>query len=286
MTNHPSDDFDLGLGNPLPSQSLKDSFLDRALEEDRKIMAFDDIVKELDRATKKFGPMRSAHEGYAILKEEVDELWDDVKANAPVSQMRTEAVQVAAMAIRFIMDVCKPFPIRDLGPKPLPAMVEIAKPERRVTPCDKGAADRRGIVTVDLGPGTVSVGPMDEKGGFGKFKDYTKVDSFPVSFAERRVSPVADRRRGYSRAYTESGKLNRRTYPSDRRKVNAPRVERRFKVRRGVENYMSNLVGRRGSLTDRRTGLWEMGKPERRFAMGERRRIPYGRRELQDRRKA
>ncbi len=62
------------------------------------------IRSELIRATSKHGPMRSAHEGYAVLKEEVDELWDDVKANNHRGAV-IEAVQVAAMAARFVLDV-------------------------------------------------------------------------------------------------------------------------------------------------------------------------------------
>ncbi len=54
-------------------------------------------------------PMRSAHEGYAILKEEVDELWDAIKLNesSPVrdKKIKEEAYHVAAMSLRFLMDV-------------------------------------------------------------------------------------------------------------------------------------------------------------------------------------
>jgi hypothetical protein len=59
---------------------------------------------ELQRATAKFGPFNSAHEGYAVIAEELDELWGDVKANRLDAALR-EAVQVAAMAVRFIVDL-------------------------------------------------------------------------------------------------------------------------------------------------------------------------------------
>lgn len=68
-----------------------------------------DIEDELIFATNKFGPMNSAHEGYAVLKEEVDELWDEVKAkqgSRDIEAMRAEAIQVAAMAARFAIDIC------------------------------------------------------------------------------------------------------------------------------------------------------------------------------------
>lgn len=50
----------------------------------------------------------SAHEAYAILLEEVDELWDHVKtkqSKRDLEAMRKEAIQVAAMALRFAVDV-------------------------------------------------------------------------------------------------------------------------------------------------------------------------------------
>lgn len=65
-----------------------------------------EVHEELDRATAKFGPFLSAHEGYAIIKEEVDELWDEVKkGNRQPELMRKEAIQIAAMAVRFVLDL-------------------------------------------------------------------------------------------------------------------------------------------------------------------------------------
>lgn len=61
------------------------------------------VWDEVERASAKYPPFNSAHEGFAVLKEEVDELWDEVKANHPERQT-AEAIQVAAMAVRFLMD--------------------------------------------------------------------------------------------------------------------------------------------------------------------------------------
>jgi len=55
-------------------------------------------------ARKKHAPMRGAHEGYAILKEEVDELWAEIKADN-IENARLEAYQVAAMALAFLLEV-------------------------------------------------------------------------------------------------------------------------------------------------------------------------------------
>lgn len=69
----------------------------------------DEVLAELSRARSKFPrPSASAHEAFAVLDEERDELWDEVKANHPdrKARMRAEAIQVAAMAIRFVEEVC------------------------------------------------------------------------------------------------------------------------------------------------------------------------------------
>lgn len=65
-----------------------------------------DVVRELRRATAKFGAFASGHEGIAILREEYLELEREVFWGKHPSNVRAEAVQVAAMAIRFIVDVC------------------------------------------------------------------------------------------------------------------------------------------------------------------------------------
>jgi hypothetical protein len=62
------------------------------------------VVAELRKARAKFPQFNSAHEGYAVLLEEVDELWDAIKRNDDANA-REEAQQVAAMAIRFLLDV-------------------------------------------------------------------------------------------------------------------------------------------------------------------------------------
>ena len=59
---------------------------------------------EIRKARERFAPFNSAHEGYAVIAEELDELWADVKANR-TNDARSEAVQVAAMAVRFLIDI-------------------------------------------------------------------------------------------------------------------------------------------------------------------------------------
>ena len=65
------------------------------------------VKQELDRATVVHPPFNSAHEGFAVIYEELDELWDEIKRqDQDKMAMRKEALQVAAMALRFIEDVC------------------------------------------------------------------------------------------------------------------------------------------------------------------------------------
>jgi len=62
-----------------------------------------DIEDEYARARKKFPDFNSAHEGYAVILEELDEAWDEIKAN-DLTAARKEMVQVGAMALRFLID--------------------------------------------------------------------------------------------------------------------------------------------------------------------------------------
>lgn len=69
------------------------------------------VSDEVQRAQSIYGAFTSGHEGYAVLLEEMDELKDEVwkspkKRNYPA--MRKEAIQVAAMAIRLVMEIADP----------------------------------------------------------------------------------------------------------------------------------------------------------------------------------
>jgi len=92
--------------------TLADDYLktiDSLARDPARPVAILDVAEEINRARDRFPAMRSPHEGYAIILEELDELWEEVQgwgvANAK-KRMRAEAIQVAAMAIRFVEDVC------------------------------------------------------------------------------------------------------------------------------------------------------------------------------------
>lgn len=63
-----------------------------------------DVLDEYNRARAKHGAMRSSHEGYAVILEELDEVWDEIKANN-IPRAKEEMVQVAAMALAFLLEV-------------------------------------------------------------------------------------------------------------------------------------------------------------------------------------
>lgn len=70
-------------------------------------VAITEVVAEFYRAAESHPKFNSAHEGYAVILEEVDELKAEVwKRHHERELMRKEAIQVAAMAIRFLVDVC------------------------------------------------------------------------------------------------------------------------------------------------------------------------------------
>ncbi len=61
------------------------------------------VHDELDHAYRKHGSERwGRHEFYAILKEEVDELWDAIKRDDPQEHVLEEAIDTIAMCFRYL----------------------------------------------------------------------------------------------------------------------------------------------------------------------------------------
>lgn len=70
-----------------------------------------DIADELQRAQAKWPAMNSAHEAYAVILEEVEEFWAEVRkkqTDYDIRAMYDELVQIAAMAARAADDVIFP----------------------------------------------------------------------------------------------------------------------------------------------------------------------------------
>lgn len=69
----------------------------------------EEVDREYLRATQLHGAFNSAHEGYAVILEELEELWDEIKKRKEgrdIEKMQKEAIQIAAMAVRFVTDIC------------------------------------------------------------------------------------------------------------------------------------------------------------------------------------
>lgn len=75
------------------------------------VAAADAVTEVMDAKQKWPNDANSAHEQYAVLLEEVDELWAHVKTNQKrrdPEAMYKEAIQVAAMALRSAVECCGP----------------------------------------------------------------------------------------------------------------------------------------------------------------------------------
>lgn len=82
--------------------------------EERAALIFDflaDVREEYAKVTEKHGPTyASVHEGWAIMFEEVDELWEEARKkskNRDFVNMREECVQIASCALKFALSFGK-----------------------------------------------------------------------------------------------------------------------------------------------------------------------------------
>lgn len=67
---------------------------------------FQMVFEELRKAQSKHDPMHSHHEAYAVIAEELEEYWEEVKKRQPDhGAMGKELLQVATMAVRAILDL-------------------------------------------------------------------------------------------------------------------------------------------------------------------------------------
>ena len=67
-----------------------------------------EIAEEVERAERKHKPMNSPHAGYAVILEELDELWEHVRNDTGRgAEARKEAIQVAAMGLRYALNLCE-----------------------------------------------------------------------------------------------------------------------------------------------------------------------------------
>ena len=75
-------------------------------EEERILQLSLQVKEELTKAMAKHKCMNSAHEAYAVILEEVDEFWDEVKSQTlDKEKAKKEILQISAMAQRAILDL-------------------------------------------------------------------------------------------------------------------------------------------------------------------------------------
>ena len=67
----------------------------------------EEILNEVQRAKAIWkDDFKNYHEAYAVILEEVDELWDEIKKkNQDKEKIRKEAIQSAAMLLRLITEL-------------------------------------------------------------------------------------------------------------------------------------------------------------------------------------
>lgn len=68
----------------------------------------DAVSNEVLRAEGMHKPINSLHEGYAVIQEELDEFWDEVRKKSKDRHQAdwiTELVQTAAMCVRTIHNI-------------------------------------------------------------------------------------------------------------------------------------------------------------------------------------
>jgi uncharacterized protein YydD (DUF2326 family) len=73
---------------------------------DRSVLV--EVGDELRRARAEHDNYNSLHEAYAVIKEELDEFWEEVRkktAQRSAEQCRTELVQIACTAVRAVNDL-------------------------------------------------------------------------------------------------------------------------------------------------------------------------------------
>ena len=60
------------------------------------------VYAECQRAREKHPPLHSTHEAHSVIREELEEWWDGVKADKPDD---SELIQVAAMAVMAVVEL-------------------------------------------------------------------------------------------------------------------------------------------------------------------------------------
>ena len=72
-----------------------------------------EIAEEVERAERKHAPLNSPHEAWSVIFEELEELREHVRGDTGRSpEARKEAIQTAAMGLRYVLNLCDAHPER------------------------------------------------------------------------------------------------------------------------------------------------------------------------------
>jgi hypothetical protein len=93
------------------TQSFEEAYIEDRLQDYTDTMLKEcnnDVLTEVGSSLAKYGHFSSPHEGYAVILEEVEELWDEIKAKRGYTQAAyDEAKQIAAMALVYMTECYK-----------------------------------------------------------------------------------------------------------------------------------------------------------------------------------
>lgn len=68
-------------------------------------VAMQQILTHYNRIREKAGLMEGEYEGYALILHSLDDLWDAIRREEGAVALRVKAKEVAAEAMRFMVDV-------------------------------------------------------------------------------------------------------------------------------------------------------------------------------------
>lgn len=112
------------------------------MSKDNVVAAMNAVLNELERAQRLHPtPMHSMHEGHSVIREEFEELWDEIIIKHPDrDKVRIECIQLAAMAVRFLVEVV---PIHIAAPADAAGGMRLSDPIISLQGnCDKDARAR------------------------------------------------------------------------------------------------------------------------------------------------
>lgn len=71
---------------------------------DRIVYYLNELKEECKKGIEKRGPFANFHEAYAVILEEMEEMWEEIKKKKPFEKLiKEECVQVGAMCLKLLV---------------------------------------------------------------------------------------------------------------------------------------------------------------------------------------